>query len=394
MSHIITSQLVHIRSKDGVGFQAGIDGQPVRTGFTIMLNSPIRCLPHQSLYASLNSLEMLFSFFTCDETNNELVVVMQYPGCVAEYHTQRYEDATGNSFIKGNYDVDSLKLAFEAKVNATMADGGFADFNNGGGTNKFIVDYRELTNSYYFALEWDDTTGAIIGTPNVYFVWDTLVDGQGPPNDPICRMLGMTGNTNFVMTVPNAALPATPTFPDDYAFTDSVVDIGSGRLDSLYCRTDLTSTSSISSYAKSFTDVLQKIPVNAKPNSFIFFYPQQSEGEILLRKKSITSITIQLTDEIGRLVDTNNVDWTLTLKFSTAWTPQFTLSSSVRRLTDAEEKVIIQEGETHVEALQRLREANLRKRVEAMKKIKPPKKRDRKLEQGNQAGKLGSERSS
>ena len=89
-----------------------------------MLNSPIRCLPHQSLYASLSSLETLFSYFTCDETNNELVVVMQFPGCVPQYHTQRYEDATGTSFIKGNYDVMSLKDAFETKVNATMADGG------------------------------------------------------------------------------------------------------------------------------------------------------------------------------------------------------------------------------------------------------------------------------
>ena len=113
----------------------------------------------------------------------------------------------------------------------------------------------------------------------------------------------------------------------------------------------------------------------------------------MLTKKSITSITIRLTDEIGRLVNLNNVDWTLTLKFSVAWTPQFTLSSSVRRLTDAEEKVIIQEGETHVEALQRTRERNLRKRVEAIKRIKPPKKRDRKLEQGNQAGELAAEQS-
>ena len=77
------------------------------------------------------------------------------------------------------YDVTSLKDAFETKVNATMADGGFSDFNNAGATNKFIVDYRELTNSYYFALEWNDTTGAIAGTPNVYFVWNTPVDGQG-----------------------------------------------------------------------------------------------------------------------------------------------------------------------------------------------------------------------
>ena len=112
----------------------------------------------------------------------------------------------------------------------------------------------------------------------------------------------------------------------------------------------------------------------------------------MLMKKSITSITIQLTDEIGRLVDTNNVDWTLTLKFTTAWTPPFTLSSSVRRLTDVEDKVIIEEGESHVEALNRMRERNLKKRLEAMKKIKPPKKRDRRQEEGNQGGTLESER--
>ena len=108
-------------------------------------------------------------------------------------------------------------------------------------------------------------------------------------------------------------------------------------------------------------------------------------------KKSITSIKIQLTDDIGRLVDTNNVDWTLTLKFTVAWTPPFTLSSSVRRLTDVEDKVIIEEGENHVEALKRMRERNLKRRLEAMKQIKAPKKRNRKHEQGNQAGKLESE---
>ena len=56
MSNIITTQLLHIRSKDGVGFETSEDGEVLRTGFTIMLNSPIQCLPHQSLYASLNSI--------------------------------------------------------------------------------------------------------------------------------------------------------------------------------------------------------------------------------------------------------------------------------------------------------------------------------------------------
>jgi hypothetical protein len=194
MSHIITSQLIFIRSADGIGFQNGVDGQPVRTGFTIVLNTPIRCLPHQSLYASLNSLETLRSWFTTDATDNEMVIVLQYPGCVPEFYIQRYEDVLGTGFIKGNYSPDSLKDEFLAKVNTTMGTGGFSDFHNGAGTNQFFLEYRELTNSFYFGLDWNDTTGSIIGFPSVYFVWNTPVAGQNPPNDPINRQFGMTGN--------------------------------------------------------------------------------------------------------------------------------------------------------------------------------------------------------
>ena len=56
-----------------------------------------------------------------------------------------------------------------------------------------------------------------------------------------------------------------------------------------------------------------------------------------------------------------------------------------------EEKVKIEEGKSHVEAIQEQRKRNMEKRLAAMRKIKPPKKRDRSKEVGNQGGKLTSE---
>ena len=51
----------------------------------------------------------------------------------------------------------------------------------------------------------------------------------------------------------------------------------------------------------------------------------------------------------------------------------------------------IEEGKNHVEAIQELRKRNRKKRLAAMKKIKPPRKRNRTNEIGNQGGKLQSE---
>ena len=85
------------------------------------------------------------------------------------------------------------------KVNTTGALGGFTDFNNTAATNKFLMVYKEVTNSYYFGFEWGNTSGTPAGvqTPNVYFVWQTAVDGNAPPADGCFKQLGMTGTPMF-----------------------------------------------------------------------------------------------------------------------------------------------------------------------------------------------------
>ena len=279
-----------------------------------------------------------YSFFTTDRTNNEFVVVVEYPWLTApnRYLAKRYTDLAGTSIIKGNYDAYTFRDAILEKLNTTGALGGFTDFNNTAATNKFLMLYKEVTNSYYFGFEWGNTSGTPAGvqTPNVYFLWTTNVDGNTPPADGCFKQLGMTGTSNFTFSVAQAILPATPTFPNEYAYTDSVVDMTGGRMNNLYVRTNLTTNSAVESRSKSSSTILQKVPINSLPNSFIYYYASQSKSRLLLNQKSISSITVQVTDGEGNLIDNNNVEWTMSLLFDVEWTPPKIPPRTSRRLTN------------------------------------------------------------
>jgi hypothetical protein len=298
-----------------------------------------------------------YSFFTTDRTNNELVVVVEYPwlDIPHQFRCWRYTDValSAGAIIKGNYDAYTFRDALLEKLNALNANGGFADFNNTAGTNKFLMVYKEVTNSYYFGFEWGNTSGtsAFSSTPNVYFLWTDNVDGNTPPADGCFRQLGMTGNSNFYFSVPQAILPATPLFPSQYAITDSVVDMTGGRTNNLYVRTNL-STNSISSRTRSASTVLQKVPINQSPNSFIYYYASQSKSRLLINQKTISSVTVQVTDDEGVLIDNNNVDWSMTLLFEKDWTPAAIAVGKSRRIGQPLGKNVWRErGQSHVDMI-------------------------------------------
>jgi hypothetical protein len=246
----------------------------------------------------------------------------------------RYTDVLGTALIKGNYDSYTFRDAILEKLNQTNALGGFTDFNNTAATNKFIMLYKENTNSYYFGFEWGNTTALPAGvqTPNVYFLWTDDVDGNTPPADGCYRQLGMTGSSNFLIDVAQGILPATPVFPSQYEATDSVVNVTGGRMNNLYLRTNLATNSSISTRTKSSGTILQKIPINEKPNSFIYFYANQSKSRLLLNTRTISSVMVMITDDEGVLIDNNNVHFTLSLLFDTEYTPKLIPPTEFKRI--------------------------------------------------------------
>ena len=112
------------------------------------------------------------------------------------------------------------------------------------------------------------------------------------------------------------------------------MDVTGGRTNNLYVRTNLT-TNSISSRSKSYTTILEKVPINQPPNSFIYYYASQSRSRLRLNQKTISTIDIQITDDEGVLIDNNNVDFTLSLLFEVEYTPAMLPSGTApRRLTD------------------------------------------------------------
>jgi hypothetical protein len=334
------SQLLHIRSKDGTNFQSGSSGA-VKTGFTINLDSPIKCEQNQTLYLSLASFAFPHSFYTTDSTNNELVVVVEYEWLGTRYLAKSY------SLKKGNHDVFTFRDELLAKLNQTSLLGGFTDFNNTNNTNKFLIVYDEVTNQYNFAFHWDNTGGGVATRPKIHFLWASNVDGNAPPAAGCFKQLGHSGNANFQFTAPQLATAA-PSYPTEYFSGDAVVNMH--RTDDLYVRTSL-STNSVSSRSKSSSTILQKIPINQPPNNYIYFYASQTKSRVLLGNKTISSVTIQITDDEGVLIDSNEVDFTLSLQFDVEYTPPMLVASSERRLFSRKPKVWKHLGESHIDMI-------------------------------------------
>ena len=124
-------------------------------------------------------------------------------------------------------------------------------------------------------------------------------------------------------------------------------------MNNLYVRTNLTTNSAIESRNKSVSNILQKCPINSPPNSFIYYYASQSKSRLLLSQKTISSITISLTDDEGVLIDNNNVEWTLSLLFETGYTgARLASSKAPRRLGDKFRNTSGRGvGESHVSAI-------------------------------------------
>ena len=76
----INTKVFYIRSQDGYNFGKNVDGETITTDFEITLDAPIQCEPHQVIYGSLNDIQIPWSWFSTDRTNNQLVVMMQFNG--------------------------------------------------------------------------------------------------------------------------------------------------------------------------------------------------------------------------------------------------------------------------------------------------------------------------
>ena len=297
--HIFRSQVFHIRSEDGRNFQLDQFGNEVLTGFTIDLFEAIQCNHNQSFLVSLASMEFPYSFYTTDLTNNQVRVKTK------NTTTAQFSPTYTVTVPVGNYNASNLKSKL-----ITLLDAQFTSAVVGSDyATTFAIIYDDITNTYTFKTREADREAT--------FTW-----ASDSPSNPINEQLGFKGNADVV-------------FDDTVgASSNSVVNVGGARIDALYFRTSMSSTSSVESRIQGVSNVIQKVSVQSPPNSFIFFDTQQVSSKTLITQKEVQSLTIRITDSADRLIDTNSVHFALSIQFDTISTPAFMTPFRTRRIGD------------------------------------------------------------
>ena len=341
--HIFRSQVFHIRSEDGYNFELDGFGTQVLTGFTVDLFHAVECMSNQSFLVSLASMEFPYSFYTTDRTNNQLNVKVENTA------THVFSSTYTVTIPVGNYNASNLKSTLttllDAQFNTTIVGSDHA--------TTFSISYNEITNKYSFKTKEADRL--------CYFTWESDV-----PTNPAHEQLG------FLLT-------ADVSFDDTTAAeSNSVVNVGGARVDALYFRTSLSSTSSIESRVSGVSNVIQKISVQSPPNSFIFFDTEQVSSKTLISQKEVQSISIRITDSQDRLINTNGVQFALSVQFDTIKTPQFTVPFSARRIGESDTVVPHLAGGqvSRIEQLRRMYAEMVKKRKKIKMQKRPIKKKE------------------
>ena len=289
----LTSKIVHIRSEDGIpNSEAQADN--LKTAFLIALEESINCGVHQSIVVSLNSMEFPMSFYNIHKYNNHMV----WKEGVVDLDV----------FIPyGNYNV--YQLAKELSKLMTLESAASAL----GWT--WIITYDIITNKFTF----DNGSGSFT------FEFNNQNTLANPPYfDTPYIALGFE-NKSYLYVSPNTK-------------STNSIDVN-GMRSALYVRTQLTSVGAIESISKQYSDILQKVPITAPPNAILYFISGAGTGvQSLIQTKNIPAINIRITDDQNRLVDTNGLNFTMSLQFDFIKTPEVTFPAIVRRLDRIQEQ--------------------------------------------------------
>jgi len=115
-----------------------------------------------------------------------------------------------------------------------------------------------------------------------------------------------------VDTVRNGPFLIAPAY---FLFADDVVDV-TNSIRSLFLRTNLSTTSVLDSHiGGGFSNILTRVPINAEPGGIIKIEPTNGDvHKLLLKVKSITDISITLTNQKNQVINLNGLTFDISLK--------------------------------------------------------------------------------
>ena len=180
------------------------------------------------------------------------------------------------SVPEGNYSITQLQSELQSQLNANTVKG-----------VNYILSYNRINNKLTFST---DTVGKTItllfDTGNV-----SAVDLQ--------NVLGFN-REDYSFSISSSLTSVKPCNVSPYSNIYIVAP-------------NLSITSQINSKFGNYSTILNKVPINNVPNSFIYY-----ENDLFVKYRSgltsISTIELKLTDEDGDLIDINGVNWFCSIK--------------------------------------------------------------------------------
>lgn len=300
------------------------------TDFEFVLEEPIVVPTHHAILASIYSAEIPYSFYNFEIGRNTLLdYQISGFGAPANYVSVGGRDVfnftpAGGCFRfilpAGNYTPYQLASTLSAGI--LTAPGGVPclDIKYNSIKQKFefvcIVPGVRCTlglqNGLFSGLDGDDINEEI-GFDLNNIQGDPFVElALGAPPFP-----WNNGYTRPPLVVPGVGIDINNgPFPiQTYLLADDVADMNSA-IRSLFIRTNLSSQSVLDSFiGGGFSNIFCRVPLNDAPGGTLRIEPRNGDiHKLLLKTKTITSVSITLTNQRNRIIDLNGLNFDVSIK--------------------------------------------------------------------------------
>ena len=357
------SRVIYINSKDATSIMGDN-----RSDFDFTLDEPIVVPPHHNILLSVYSAEIPYSFYNFrNGVNCKLDYAVTNFNNPATYNANGKLDMTAPNHLtltipEGNYNAIELAL---------LITNGITDLECLYDPNKLKFSFRCITAGFRVTLALKN--GEDTGTPEypgedmneeLGFDWfnilgDPFVERDAAGLQPFFHgytnpTLDAFGNPIAGPGIDNNRLGPYLLPPLTLLYSDDVSDL-TNSVRSLFMRTNLSTTSILDSHiGGGFSNILTRVPINAEAGGIINIQPVNGDvHKLLLKLKTITNISIRLTNQKNETIDLNGLDFDVSLKLEFIEDKQLKEPPNVRevlyqqsqRFKDAEALRIEQEAQ-------------------------------------------------
>mgnify|MGYP003637690241 FL=1 len=341
------SKMLYIDSADADAYietQTNTNSQtytrPLTTNFIFALREKLVVPDHEDCLVSLHSATIPYSFYNVRAGINDIIPVKFTFGTGATLITKITID-------DGNYDVYNLASSIANGTTRTKTTDGLG-FNLTTGMDGFnTIDISSLAIMGGNILSDIATITITYDRVNMGYEFKWTATGGAPTTLTKCELL-FSSNPNNEVGFANNLLGlvlqdypvagdwkpiATSTFTNFNTITSNqVVDL-LDNIHGLYLRQNLVSKSTLdSSGGGTFTNILERIPINTTSGGIIFYSPSNPHRS-LVNIKEVDTIGIKLTDDRNRAIDLNGLNFQIGILI------QF-IPQGLRRITNPSREMI------------------------------------------------------